>query len=285
MFSNSPKLPQLPTRFAEISGSLDSLARQAVDGISFAHERSDPMFGGFGQVAGFVRSAVCVEGHVLETGLRIILDHCGAFSLLPPEFRLPVIAAAKAAVRSNDKEALVALRLDPKVYTNEYYTPDIVAVHRQTGAAFLLELKRTTSSYPRPILERLEEKMVAAALVTRDAALAARRHQVVSRVQVAIVDCSNNDKRDHVIDLDGLDLLLDQPGIGASLKHLRHRFAVHVQKALGALIPAGESRENTAPVSPSDRDEHMAADEDGPMAPGLVAVNFARRRDFTNAPI
>lgn len=276
----------LPGRFADLAPTLDGLSRQAVNGITVSPERSDPMFGAFAQVAGFVRSAVCVEGTVLESGLRAILIHSGAFLLLPPEFRLPVIEAAQAAVRNNDNAALTNFKLNPKVYAAEHYTPDLVAVHRDKGTAFLLELKRTTGSYPRPILDVLEEKMMAAALVTRDALLSGRRPLMVSRVEVAIVDCSNKDTRDHVIGLDGLDELLECHGVGECLRYLRASFAANVQAALNTLVAPddGETSKLKKTIAEHEADiafeEPINADVNGP-----VTINFARKRQLvqTNA--
>lgn len=153
----------LPARFTDLAPRLDALAERAVAGISVPEERYDPTFGRFGALAGFIRAAANVEGAVLETGLRIVLDHEGSFTVLPADFRLPVIEAAEAAVRNNERSALAALRLDPKVYAPDHYTPDLVAVRRPDGIGYLLELKRATSSYNRIALEQLEERMLAAA--------------------------------------------------------------------------------------------------------------------------
>ncbi|UYQ72488.1 hypothetical protein OF122_01475 [Pelagibacterium flavum] len=283
MLHDQKKFPALPARFAELAPTLDGLARQAVDGITVSPERADPMFGAFAQVAGFVRSAVCIEGTVLETGLRAILVHSGAFALLPPEFRLPVIEAAQAAVRNNDNAALSAFRLDPKVYAVEHYTPDIVAVHRETGTAFLLELKRTTASYPRPILDVLEEKMMATALVTRDALLSGRRPLIVSRVEVAIVDCSDKDTRDHVIGLNGFDQLLGCPGVGDSLRYLRASFAASVQSALTALVAPDHGDAGRSFLTDTDSQEFPSENLESELdveAHGPVTINFARKRQL-----
>lgn len=273
----------LPARFADLANQLDELAANAVTGIVVPPERRDPTFGAFGALAGFIRAAANVEGAVLETGLRLILEHDGSFVLLPFDFRLPVIESAQAAVRNNDKTALVALRLDPKVYAAEHYTPDLVAVHRPEGIGYLLELKRATGSYNRTSLEQLEERMLAAALVTRDALLSGRRQLVVSRVEVAIVDCSDTDQRDGVIGLSGLDELLGCPGVSATLRHLRSRYAQHVQSALGTMSMAARAGDDPSldlePGNLCPRDP-CALDRPAPTACAdePVAISFARKR-------
>jgi|TARA_A100001391_G_scaffold145276_1_gene102881 hypothetical protein len=286
MSNNYQHAEALPGRFKDLERALDTLARDAVDGISVPSDRFDPMFGAFGLVAGFVRSAVCVEGTVLEAGLRTILDHSGRFALLPVGFKLPVIEAAMAAVKSNDKANLKSLRLDPKVYAPEHYTPDLLAVHRETGVAFLIELKRSTLSYPRPILERLEEKMLAAGLVVRDTLNSGRRLTFISRLEVMIVDCADTDMRDQIIGASSLDRLLGYDGVGKAMRHLRARFAVHVQKRLTSLIEGPISTEGTpnssnqsqSPEPTKASDAFYGWDENAP-----IAINFANRARLTKA--
>lgn len=283
MTTNSPVLPD---RFADLAASFDSLAHDAVKGIAIVGDRTDPTFGEFGLIAGFVRSAANIEGAVLEAGLRSILTQEGGFNVLPSDFKLPVIEAATAAVRSNEKDALVALRLDPKVFAPEHYTPDLVAVHRESGVGYLLELKRTTGSYASAVLERLEEKMTAAGLVARDALLSGRRRLMVSRVEVAIVDCSDADRRDQVIDLDGLDDLLACPGVGDSLRYLRSRYAHHIQSALGRMVDTGGERTTIQPaITPELVAEPLGHPEDENLGTDdvPVAINFARKRRLAKA--
>lgn len=279
----------LPARFADLAARLDELAEKAVSGIVVPEERCDPTFGHFGPFAGFIRAAANVEGAVLETGLRSILDHEGNFVLLPADFRLPLIEAAQAAVRNNDKTALVALRLDPKVYAAEHYTPDLVAVRQPDGVGYLLELKRATGSYGRIALEQLEEKMLAAALVTRDALLTGRRRLVVTRVEVAIVDCSDTDQRDGVIGLGGLDGLLDCPGLAETLRYLRSCFAFHVQSALSRMSAAGHRHgmDDEPSPDPDNRDPGdpcaIVLEPEDTFAAEPVAINFARKRRSAQA--
>lgn len=285
--SRSQNAPtNLPARFANLAPRLDEMADEAVAGITVPHERCDPTFGRFGPLAGFIRAAANVEGAVLETGLRVILDHAGSFALLPVEFRLPVTEAAQAAVRNNDKTALVALRLDPKVYASEHYTPDLVAVRQPEGVGYLLELKRATGSYNRLALEQLEEKMLATALVTRDALLSGRRRLVVSRVEVAIVDCSDADRRDGVIGLGGLDELLECPGVAETLSYLRTRFAFHIQSALDRMSTSerqnGVDDGDLGDLDPDDWCPISTEVEDD-FAAEPVAISFARKRPSARA--
>ncbi|GHA19129.1 hypothetical protein GCM10007989_13260 [Devosia pacifica] len=278
--SNAP-IPVLPERFADLTSSLEALARDGVEGIVIAADRTDPTFGTFGPITSFIRSAVSVEGAVLEAGLRTILEHDGGFTLMPVDFKLPIIEAAQAAVRSNEKNALVALRLDPRVYAVEHYTPDLFAVHRESGVGYLLELKRTTGSYGRAVLEQLEQKMLAAGLVARDALLMGRRRLLVSSVEMAIVDCSEDDRRDRVIGLAALDELLECPGVGDSLRHLRARYAHHIQIALKGMVEPDESRRGPQRVATSERQEDVQVsfvDDEGSGAnESPVAISFARK--------
>lgn len=280
--SKSLNVPtSLAERFADLAQTLDELAEQAVAGIAVPEEGRDPTFGRFGALAGFVRAAANVEGSVLEAGLRIVLDHDGSFTLMPADFRLPIIEAAQAAVRSNDKTALVALRLDPRVYAPDHYTRDLVAVRQPDGIGYLLELKRATSSYGRIALERLEEKMMAAALVTRDTLMADRRRLMVSRVEVAIIDCSDADKRDGVIGLSGLDEHVGCFGVADTLRHLRSRFAFHVQSKLSRMSATGHGDgADDDPASDTDpRDPYaFAHGVKDAFAVEPVAISFARKR-------
>lgn len=285
MFFDEKSASALPAQFADLADTLDALARDSVSGIKVSSDRQDPTFGPFGAIAGLVRSAACIEGKVLEAGLRLMLDHSGKFVLLTSGFCLPVIDAARAAVRRNGKEALKSIRLDPKVYADEHYTPDILTVNRETGAAHLLELKRTTISYPRPILQGLEERMLAAALVTRDALLAGRQPINVTQVELAIIDCAGRDTRDCVISYIALDDLLGCAGVGNTLSFLRNRFSQHLQSALAQLVHKDAVVGDGCATSISD-DEVMLA----PRAPATtpapdlpVSISFARRGDLARA--
>ena len=285
MFFDEKSASALPAQFSDLADTLDALACDSVAAITVSPDRQDPTFGPFGEIAGFVRSAGCLEGKVLETGLRLILAHSGEFVLPPAGFSLPVIEAARAAVGRNEKEALKSIRFDPKVYATEHYTPDIVAVRRTSGIAYLLELKRTTLTYPRPILQKLEDKMLAAALVTRDALLFERQSTNIAGVELAIIDCSGKDPRDCVITHMGLDQLLDYEGVGESLSFLRTRFAHHLQGALAELVDHERATGDgcATPISdavpiPTSRGPVTTSSLDLP-----ISISFARRADLARA--
>ncbi|WP_404401349.1 hypothetical protein [Pelagibacterium halotolerans] len=272
--------PSLPERFAGLGGTLDTLAREAVAGITVDPARIDPTFGRFGALAGFARAAVTVEGALLEAGLRAVLEADGAFTLMPADFRLPLVEAALAAARSNNRDRLSAIRIDPRAYAPEHYKPDIIAVH-DSGTAHVLELKRTTLSYGKALLGRVEDKLVAAGLVLRDVLHADRRQVLVRAVNVALVDCDGSDTRDLVIGLGEIDGLLGCAGAAQGMAYLRHRFSAHVQAAFADLVEAGHRPGGQDERKPCGPDAIAAEPDAYPETPSLaetpVAIRFARK--------
>lgn len=278
---NLNHITALPTQFSALAPVLDDIARDAADGITITLDREDLTFGDFGPLASLARAATTVEGGMLENGLRAVLESDGRYTLMPPDFRVPLLDAATAAAKSNERSALSAMRLDHRAYAPEHFAPDLIAVRHDTGAAVILDLKRTTTSHGKSPLVRLEQKLIASALVLRDVLFADPRRLIVKEIEVAIVDCDSSDKRDLVIGLPDLDSLLDCPGLGACLVYLRRRYAAHIQEAFTNLLKLQRLKDMEDPNF--EVESTVAADSGentggAPTFPNPVAISFARKR-------
>ena len=137
------------------------------------------------------------------------------------------------------------------------YKPDLILVHRATGIADLVDVKRSLKSYESSRIQHLKERMLTAAASLPTLLAQAGIGVDVSEIRIAVVsiDAGRSDLEEGVWSLAQLDRLLGVPGAAMRITALRNSFEqrtkaqfeaalqslidIEVRRRMGATASAG----------------------------------------------
>jgi hypothetical protein len=133
-----------------------------------------------------------LEGRLLEHGIRLLAGCNPDLVVLTQNIRLPVSPAALQLVEKNDEALYRQLTLDIDAPTRKSYTPDLIIVHRPTSVAYVVDVKRSLSSYESTRIGELKTRMLAGSLVVPDLLYRDHHRLVVTEVRVVIIEASGS---------------------------------------------------------------------------------------------
>ena len=281
-------------------GSSDSGLRKIADDL-IARELAaelgagamlDSVRHGHAAMLSHLRNVAALEGRVLEMLIAEIAKSRPGCLVLREGVTLPVTQAALELVERNSPQALAPLSLSADHATRRGYAPDLLIVDRTTGAALLIDVKRTVASYDAGRLVALKRKMLAAALTVPDYLYQEHARCVVSTVDVAILAMDNrkSDTEHGVWPLSRLDELLGVPGATDAVSHLRKTVADMTDRswrmAMSQLASVASDGRQNAPATEADLDRLVENECDqAPDIPAArengIAFGFARGRSLS----
>ncbi|MFP5077412.1 hypothetical protein ACLE20_08885 [Rhizobium sp. YIM 134829] len=195
---------------------------------------------GLTQVASILRAIPVAEGRLLERGIRLVAGSNPDLIVLTDNLRLPVTKAATEIVAMNEPTLVRSLSLDADQGGRKSYTPDLLILHRRTGIAHLVDVKRSLGSYEVSRIAELKQRMLAASLVVPDLLYKEHRRLHVAEVRVVILNAENqrSDIDNGVWPLTDLDHLVEIAGAGHVIEELRGLFRDQVEANWGQAIRA-----------------------------------------------
>ncbi len=201
-----------------------------------AERRVDPMFGAFGPLVALSHLAYGHEARLLEEAISVLCEAQPHLRVVQLDRPIPLVPAAREALRSNEWENIEGIRLPSRVYAEDGYAPDLVVVHRRNHEAFLFDIKRSVDNKASRV-RNLREKLKAAALVAPDWLSARARIHMVSFTRIAILDASGetDDAKSGILTPSGFERVLDIPGFAVRLAALRQDFAARLRDELERL--------------------------------------------------
>lgn len=239
-----------------------------------------------------LRNIAALEGRVLEMLVAEIAKMKSANLVLRGGICLPVSEAALELVELNSPNALAPLSLSADHATRRGYTPDLVIVDKATGAALIIDVKRTVASYDATRLSALKTRMLAAGLALPDFLYRERNRLSVSRVDVAVLsmDDRKSDADQGIWPISRLDELLGVSGAADAVAYLRKtvseltdqswRSALAKLKS-GTTEGGGRIAAAATGLGPLVKDESELAPAE-PVTPRTgISFGFARARPIT----
>lgn len=239
-----------------------------------------------------LRNIAALEGRILEMLVAEIARTKSANLVLRGGICLPVSEAALELVELNSPDALAPLSLSADHATRRGYTPDLVIVDKATGAALIIDVKRTVSSYDATRLSALKTRMLAAGLALPDFLYREQNRLSVSRVDVAVLsmDDRKSDADQGIWPISRLDELLGVPGAADAVAYLRKsvseltdqswRSALAKLKS-GTTEGGGKIAVAATGLGPLVKDEFELAPAE-PVTPRTgISFGFARARPIT----
>jgi hypothetical protein len=216
----------------ELAPHLEALAEDTVAAGLGADEMITAIASGVTALSSLLRSYPVLEGRLLEHGIRLLAGCNPDLVVLTENIRLPVSPAALQLVEKNDEALYRQLTLDIDAPTRKSYTPDLIIVHRPTSVAYVVDVKRSLSSYESTRIGELKTRMLAGSLVVPDLLYRDHHRLVVTEVRVVIIEASGSrpDIERGVWPLSHLDHLLDVSGASSAITELRRLFKNRVDE-------------------------------------------------------
>ena len=211
----------------------DALVEEAMQSALAGVSKQDSTFGDYASLFGFFRSAVMQEGRLLEDSIARCVEGHATLKLLPTK-PIPVVPAARELLKRTSPDDMKGIRLPARVHATESYKPDLFVMNRQKHSALILDVKRSLGSYRPQEIERLRERMLAAASIASEW-LVENRGPVVVELEVAILDGADEvaDHERGLFRLSEIDSLLETEGTAAFVRQVREGFSKRVQEELG----------------------------------------------------
>ncbi len=187
---------------------------------------------GLTDVSALLRTVPAAEGRLIERGVGLIAGLNPDLVVLTENIRLPVTKAALDLVERNDPRHYASLTLDADSGGRRGYTPDLIIVNRKTRLAYVVDVKRSLSSYDAVRLQELKRRMLAAALTVPDLLYREHHRLVAEEVQVVILDAQNasRDNSTGIWPVSDLDHLLSVEGAGKAIAYLRRCFQQGIEQ-------------------------------------------------------
>ena len=225
-----------------------------------AERRVDPMFGAFGPLVALSHLAYGHEARLLEQAVSVLCEVQPHLRVVQLDKPIPLVPAAREALRGNEWENIEGIRLPSRVYAEDGYAPDLVVIDRRNHEAFLFDIKRSVDNKASRV-RNLREKLKAAALVAPDWLSARARIHMVSFTRIAILDASGetDDAKAGILTPSGFERVLDIPGFAVRLTALRQAFAARLRDELERLARAQAAAVAEAEATPT---ADAAADAD-----------------------
>ncbi len=209
-----------------------ALAEQAATAAFTAPQMMNALAEGLEEAASLMRAVPIQEGNLLEQGIALLAATSPDLLALTENIRLPVTSAALQLVALNDEKLYRRLTLDADTGGRKGYTPDILLVHQSRKLAYVVDVKRTLTSYESTRIAELKNRMLASALVVPDLLYKEHRRIAVDEVRAVILNAdSQKIDIDHgVWPLSHLDHLLEIDGAGLAIEWMRSKFAAAVER-------------------------------------------------------
>lgn len=187
---------------------------------------------GLTDVSAVLRSVPAAEGRLIERGIGLIAGVNPDLIVLTENIRLPVTKAALDLVERNDPRHYASLTLDADSGGRRGYTPDLIILNKKTKLAYVVDVKRSLSSYDAVRLQELKRRMLAAALTVPDLLYREHHRLVAEEVQVVILDAQNasRDTPTGIWPVADLDHLLSVEGAGKAIAYLRRSFQSGIEQ-------------------------------------------------------
>ncbi len=236
-----------------------------------AERRVDPMFGAFGPLVALSHLAYGHEARLLEQAVSVLCEAQPHLQVVQLDRPIPLVPAAREALRSNEWENIEGIRLPSRVYAEDGYAPDLVVVHRRNHEAFLFDIQRSVDNKASRV-RNLREKLKAAALVAPDWLSARARIHMVSFTRIAILDASGetDDAKSGILTPSGFERVLDIPGFAVRLAALRQDFAARLRDELERL-----AREQLAAAGKAEARPRADADANADVNRSAMAGAWA----------
>lgn len=215
-----------------------ALAEQAATVAFTAPQMMNALAKGLEEAASLMRAVPIQEGNLLEQGIALLAATSPDLLALTENIRLPVTPAAIQLVAMNDAKHFRRLTLDADTGGRKGYTPDMVLVHQSKRLAYVVDVKRTLTSYESSRIAELKNRMLASALVVPDLLYKEHRRIAVDEVRAVILnaDGQKTDLDHGVWPLSHLDHLLEIDGAGLAIEWMRAKFAAAVERNWNSAI-------------------------------------------------
>lgn len=212
---------------------LDGLCHSVLSASFSSTALLEALSSGLTDVTALLRTVPAAEGRLIERGIGLIAGLNPDLVVLTENIRLPVTKAALDLVERNDPRHYASLTLDADTGGRRGYTPDLIIVNRKTKLAYVVDVKRSLSSYDAIRLQELKRRMLAAALTVPDLLYREHHRLVAEEVQIVILDAQNA-SRDNSTGIwpvsDDLDHLLSVDGAGKAIAYLRRSFQQGIEQ-------------------------------------------------------
>lgn len=187
---------------------------------------------GLADVSALLRTVPAAEGRLIERGIGLIAGLNPDLVVLTENIRLPVTKAALDLVERNDPRHYASLTLDADSGGRRGYTPDLIILNKKTRLAYVIDVKRSLSSYDALRLQELKRRMLAGALTVPDLLYREHHRLVAEEVQVVILDAQNasRDTSTGIWPVADLDHLLSVEGAGKAIAYLRRSFQQGIEQ-------------------------------------------------------
>lgn len=217
-----------------------ALADQAFEAALAAKDRTDPTFGAYASLSGFLHSCAMQEARLLELAIAQAAGADPTLRLLTPK-RMPIVASAQEMLERTAPDAIKGIRFPSRAYAKQSYRPDLFIADQVTHTGLIIDVKRSLGTRRPNEIEDLRFRMLAAASSAGEW-IAERRGPVLVEVQAAVIDGADkvSDHDNGIWRLSEIDQLLAVEGAAASVARTRAIFAEKVQAELarrcGALL-------------------------------------------------
>jgi hypothetical protein len=180
--------------------------------------------------------AVC-EGRLLEKAIAVIAAANPTLKVLT-QVRLPIRDVALELVQQNDPALYRQLAMEATERTLKTYIADIVLVDVAAQLAYIVDVKRSLSSFKLNWIAELRQRMLAAALVASDLLWREHKRISVKEVRVVILEAAGKrtDLENGIWSLAQLDHLTGVAGATDMISGLREQFAAEVEDNLSKAL-------------------------------------------------
>ncbi|QLF68193.1 hypothetical protein FE840_000680 [Peteryoungia desertarenae] len=211
---------------------LDGLCHSVLSSSFSTTALLEALSSGLADVSCLLRTVPAAEGRLIERGIGLIAGLNPDLVVLTENIRLPVTKAALDVVERNDPRNYASLTLDADAGGRRGYTPDLIIVNKKTRLAYVVDVKRSLSSYDAPRLQDLKRRMLAGALTVPDLLYREHHRLVAGEVQVVILDAqnANRDTPTGIWPVADLDHLLSIEGAGKAIAYLRRSFQQGIEQ-------------------------------------------------------
>lgn len=205
---------------------LDGLCHSVLSASFSSTALLEALASGVADVSAVLRTVPAAEGRLIERGIGLIAGLNPDLVVLTENIRLPITKTALDLVERNAPENYACLTLDADAGGRRGYTPDLIIVNRKTKLAYVVDVKRSLSSYDAVRLQDLKRRMLAAALTVPDLLYREHHRLVAEEVEVVILDAQNasRDNSTGIWPVSELDQLLSVEGAGKAIAYLRRSF-------------------------------------------------------------
>lgn len=211
---------------------LDGLCHSVLSASFSSTALLEALASGLANVSALLRTVPAAEGRLIERGIGLIAGINPDLAVLTENIRLPVTKTALDLVERNDPRHYATLTLDADAGGRRGYTPDLIIVNRKTRLAYVVDVKRSLSSYDALRLQELKRRMLAGALTVPDLLYREHHRLVAEEVQVIILDAqnANRDTSTGIWPVADLDHLLSVEGAGKAIAYLRRSFQQGIEQ-------------------------------------------------------